>query len=223
LDNTANLKEYATALWTGAVGKLSSIGSIVFTVLAFIISAREAKYAFAILAGLCVLWAGYEVWKVERNRYIEVIKAAAKADLAISIVECYRSWRSNLLLNIEVVNRSAVSVTVKGVNLEIVSGNQTIPFKYRENATNSEARFVADVINENRQVLQVRSTQDLLDEISGHPLERGVHKSGCLIFRFDKLPATDVLLLRLTLTDAFGDKHTTAEDVTTIKGVWSDI
>jgi hypothetical protein len=141
LESAASLREYAAALWKDAVGKLSSTGSIAFTILAFVISAREAKYLFGILAGLCVLWASYAVWKVERNRYLDVIKAAEKADLAISIVECYRSWRSKLLLNIEVVNCSTVSVTVKGVNLEIVSGNQAIPFKYRENATNSEARF----------------------------------------------------------------------------------
>jgi hypothetical protein len=124
-----------------------------------------------------VLAAGYKIWKVERNKYIAVAKAVAKADLAIYIAECFKSWRRKLLLNIEVVNRSAVSVTVKAVNLEIVLTDRIVPFTYRENATNDEVKFHVEVINENRMALQSAATNDLLDEISSHPLEKGIHKS----------------------------------------------
>jgi hypothetical protein len=223
LENAASLREYAAALWTDAVAKLSSTGSIVFTILAFIVSAKQAKYLFAVLAGLCILGASYKLWKVERNRYIEAVKAGTKPDLAIIIERCYETWRRKLLLDVNVVNRSTVSVTVKAVNLEIILNDRIIPFAYRESATNSEAQFSVEVLYENRRAMQTRAIRDLLDEISENPLERGIHKSGCLIFRFDELPTADVLRLRLTLTDAFGEKHITEEDVTTIKSVWADI
>jgi hypothetical protein len=223
VENSASLREYAAALCAHWVTLLAGIGSIVFTVVTLIVPSWQAKYASVLLAVICALGASYKLWKVERNRYIETTKALAKPNLAPTIERCYESHSRKLLLDIDVVNRSTVSVTVKAVNLEIVLIDRIIPFSHRENATNSETQFYVEVLNENRRAMQSRSISDLLDEISEHPLERGTHKSGCLIFRFDELPPTDALKLRLTLTDAFGDKHITEEDVTTIKAVWADI
>lgn len=131
--------------------------------------------------------------------------------------------RQKLLLNIDVVNRNDVPVTVKAVNLEIVSNDRVISFRYRENATNTETKLWVEVLYENRHAMQTIATTDLLDVVSTHPLERGIHKSGSLIFRFDELPPSDNLRVRLTLTDAFGDDHVTGQDVEVIRGVWTDM
>jgi hypothetical protein len=219
----ASLAEFLIAVIHHTKASLSGGGSVILTTIGYYIRPRAAKPLFFVAAFLCFLYACYEVWAAERNEIVSIKQAKLEANLVSSIQRCYEGANSNLLLHIDVVNTRPVAVTVKGVNLEVVTADgHTVPFQYREKA-NGVWDFHVTLLGTSQRVGQPDELHDLLDQISVSPLELGTHKSGSLIFQFEDGTQFDhPLKLRLTLTDAFDHLHTSDQEVECVKGVWMD-
>ena len=222
---SANFIGFLRALTVSWKTVMSGTASVALTFLAIVLPANQYKAALFVAAGVSILWAAYEVWANERNHVVAVSEYLSHPDLLTNIVQCYRSPSPppRLLLRLDVVNKSPTPVTVKGVKLEIIEGENVHLFKYRENATEDEAQFYVNLLGTSSFAIQKRKLSDLLDEIEAHPLERGIHKSGDLIFIFDDFARfTNPIRLRLTLIDAFGEEHRTEQSLECIDRVWMD-
>jgi hypothetical protein len=204
---------------------MSGAASIILAFLAVYLPAKLSKDALFCAAGICILYAAYETWATERNKLATLSDSLTRPDLRISLHRCYRSSSSTprFLLDLYVVNNSPAPVTVTEVNLEIVKDGREYPFAYREDSTNDEAPFHVGLLDSNAFTTQARQLTDLMKVITSSPLERGTHRAGSLIFLFDSVPVlTDPVRVRLTLTDAYGDKHSVEQEVAYVEGCWMD-
>jgi hypothetical protein len=217
--------QFFRAITKNTIATLSGAMSIILLFFGLWLPANQYKDAVFIFAGLSILWAAYRVWVDERSRAIEFEKHLDEPNLAATIDQCYQSSQAplRLLLRLHVVNKSPARTTVKGTQLEIINDDHIERFTYREDATIGDAQFAVTIFGSDMVVTQQRQLTDLLNEVATHPIERGIHKAGDLIFQFDDATEVrDLAKLRLTLVDAFGKEHRTEQDVPVRKGVWLD-
>lgn len=201
---------------------MSGALSVILAFAGVFTTAPHYKALFFVACALAVGYAAYRIWKSEREESHRLSQYLGQPHFEIEINQCYEFSQPplKLLLRLHVVNSSVTATTIKGAKLEIIEDGRNEMFTFRESASQT-ATFRVPIVDTNHYVERPTRLEDILDQLEHEPLARGIHRAGDLIFIFDqRTECANPARVRLTLIDAFGNDHSTEQEIEIRQGIW---